>query len=86
MAGRHAIPIMTLMLGAVAAERAFGLADLTHASFFTPPKRGNFIYGFGAMLTFPIATADVLGSDKWSAGSALRVAYRNGPWNIGFEE
>jgi hypothetical protein len=65
-------------------DRAFGLADFTHASFFTPPKRGNFIYGFGVMLTLPTATADVLGSDKWSAGPAFRVVYRNGPWNIGF--
>lgn len=67
-----------------AGDRAFGLADLTHASFFTPPKSGNFIYGLGAILTLPIATADVLGSDKWSAGPAIRVVYRNGPWNIGF--
>ena len=67
-----------------AGGRAFGLADLTHASFFTPRKSGNFIYGFGAILTLPVATAGVLGSDKWSAGPAFRVVYRNGPWNIGF--
>jgi len=67
-----------------AGGRAFGLADLTHASFFTPQKSGNFIYGFGAILTLPVATAGVLGSDKWSAGPAFRVVYRNGPWNIGF--
>lgn len=67
-----------------AGDRVFGLGDLTHASFFTPPKRGNFIYGFGALLTAPIATDGVLGSGKWSAGPAVRVVYRNGPWNIGF--
>lgn len=67
-----------------AGDRAFGLADLTHASFFTPARKGNFIYGFGAILTIPVATAGVLGSGKWSAGPAFRVVYRNGPWNIGF--
>jgi len=67
-----------------AGARAFGLADLIHASFVTPTKRGNFVYGFGAIVTLPVATADVLGSGKWSAGPAVRVVYRNNPWNIGF--
>jgi len=65
-------------------ERTFGAADLTHVSFFTPPAKGNFTFGFGVLLTVPIATADVLGSGKWSAGPAARVVYRKGPWNIGF--
>lgn len=64
-------------------DKTFGLADLTHVSFFTPENTGDFSFGFGFMATFPIATDDVLGSDKWSAGPAFRAVYRTGPWSIG---
>ncbi len=67
-----------------AGDQTFGLADLTHASFFTPPKKGNLTYGFGVILAVPLATDPVLGSGKWTAGPAARVVYRDGPWNIGF--
>lgn len=68
----------------VAGERIFGLGDLTHASFLTPRRTGNFIYGFGGILNIPTATDNILGSGKWSAGPAFRITYRKGPWNIGF--
>jgi hypothetical protein len=63
--------------------KTFGLADFTHVSFFTPENTGDFSYGFGFMATFPIATDDVLGSDKWSAGPSFRLVYRTGPWSLG---
>ena len=62
----------------------FGLGDLTDAVFLTPPTRSDeFVWGFGAAITFPIATDVALGSGKWSAGPALRIAYRPGSWNLG---
>ncbi len=63
--------------------KTFGLADFTHVSFLTPENTGDFSYGFGFMATFPIATDDVLGSDKWSAGPSFRLVYRTGPWSLG---
>ena len=67
----------------VPGEKVFGLGDLTHASFFTPPSSGKVVWGYGAMLSIPIATDSHLGSGKWSAGPAFRFVYRSGPWNIG---
>lgn len=63
--------------------RSYGLGDLSHLSFFTPTDTGNFIYSFGFLATLPIASDSTLGSEKWSAGPALRVVYRSGPWNLG---
>ena len=67
----------------VPGERAFGLGDLVHVSFFTPESSSSLIWGVGGALGLPTATDDVLGSGKWSAGPALRLTYRKGPWNLG---
>jgi hypothetical protein len=64
-------------------DRTLGLGDLTHLSFFTPKTTDDFIYGIGFLATLPIATDSTLGSQKWSAGPAFRVTYRQGPWNLG---
>lgn len=67
----------------VEGEQAFGLGDWLHASFFTPENQEGFIWGAGFILGVPTATDDVLGSGKWSAGPAVRLTYRGGPWNLG---
>jgi len=67
----------------VPGDRVFGVGDLVHASFFTPPSSGKVTWGYGAMLSIPIASDSRLGSGKWSAGPAFRFAYRSGPWNLG---
>ena len=68
----------------VPGPKIFGLGDLTNAVFFTPPARSTkLVWGFGPALTLPTATHEQLGSGKWSAGPAFRVAYRPGPWNLG---
>lgn len=64
-------------------DNNIGLADLMHASFYTPATDGNFLWGVGVIAGFPIATANGLGSDKWSAGPAFRVTYRTDKWNFG---
>lgn len=60
-----------------------GLSDLLHATFFTPVSDSNLIWGLGASISLPTATANGLGSDKWAGGPAVRITYRNGPWTIG---
>jgi hypothetical protein len=69
--------------GGPASGTATGVADLLHGSFFTPKRSGKLIWGIGPMLGFPTATDSALGSDKWSGGPALRVAYTAGKWNLG---
>ena len=64
-------------------DRAFGLSDLIHGSFFTPEDQGAFIWGVGFILGIPTATDQVLGSGKWAAGPAIRLTFRTGPWNLG---
>ena len=64
-------------------ERVFGISDLVHASFFTPKKSGKYSWGFGGMLSIPIASDDRLGSGQWSAGPSFRFTYKSGPWNFG---
>jgi len=62
----------------------FGLGDLTHAVFFTPPSGSRrLVWGFGPVFGFPTATDERLGSGKWSMGPAVRFAYRPANWNLG---
>ena len=70
--------------GAPGADKTTGVADLLHASFFTPRSSGNFIWGVGPILSLPTATDPALGSEKWSVGPALRLTYRTRSWNFGF--
>ena len=67
----------------VGASQTAGVSDLLHASFVTPTRSGNFVWGIGAVFAFPTATNDSLGSGKWAAGPAFRLTYRKGPWNLG---
>lgn len=64
-------------------EHSAGLSDLLHASFYTPNRSGNFVWGLGAMASIPTATDDSLGSGKWTAGPAFRLTYRTESWNVG---
>ena len=60
-----------------------GLADILHTTFYTPASDGKFLWGLGVMLGMPTATANGLGSKKWTAGPALRATYRTELWNLG---
>jgi len=63
----------------------FGLGDLSLSLFFSPddPAPGGFIWGVGPILMLPIATDDLLGTEKWSAGPAMVALTMRGPWTIG---
>jgi hypothetical protein len=70
--------------GEPGAAKTAGASDLLHASFFTPKSSGNVIWGVGPILSLPTATDPALGSEKWTLGPALRLAYRTENWNLGF--
>lgn len=69
--------------GSPGSGQTAGVSDLLHGSFLTPKPVGNFIWGAGIMLALPTASSNALGSGKWDAGPAVRVTYRDGPWNLG---
>jgi hypothetical protein len=64
-------------------DRARGLSDWIHASFFNPVKTEGVVVGFGFIAGVPTATDPVLGSEKWTIGPALRVNWRQGSWLLG---
>ena len=61
-------------------ESKFGLGDLDVSLFFSPSKPSKFLWGVGPVLSFPSATDEILGSEKWSAGPTAAGVYMNGPW------
>ena len=54
----------------------FGLGDINATLFFSPADAGKITWGVGPAFSFPTATDDVLGSDKWSAGLSGDCPYR----------
>ena len=65
------------------AGSTFGLGDINTTLFLSPAKPGKLIWGLGPAFSFPTATDDVLGTDKWSAGPSVVALTINGPWVIG---
>ena len=67
----------------VAGPNVFGLGDFIDAPLFTRINPNGLAWGFGPIVSMPIASDDTLGSGKWSAGPAMRLAYNSGPWHFG---
>ena len=67
----------------VAGPSTFGLGDLTDALLFTWNTKGKLMLGAGAAFNLPIATDETLGSGKWQAGPAVRIAYQGPSWRFG---
>ncbi len=61
----------------------FGLGDINATLFLSPAKPGKLIWGAGPAFSFPTATDDILGTDKWSAGPSAVALMIRGPWVIG---
>ena len=61
----------------------FGLGDINHSIYLSPADSGPVIWGIGPSITFPTATDENIGSEKWSAGPAAVVLTQPGPWVIG---
>ena len=63
----------------------FGLGDIVYQGFFAPSNdESPVMWGVGPVLSFPSATEDVLGSEKWSAGPTAVLVAQPKPWVIGF--
>jgi len=61
----------------------FGLGDINATAFFSPADAAKVTWGVGPAFSFPTATDDVLGSDKWSAGLSGIALIMEGPWVVG---
>jgi hypothetical protein len=63
----------------------FGLGDVTQSFFFSPaqPGPGGLIWGVGPAFSFPTATDDSLGTQKWGAGPTGLVLVQRGHWTVG---
>jgi len=63
--------------------KEFGLGDIVYQGFFAPAKPGKIIWGAGPVISFPTATDEVLGTEKWSLGPTAVALTMKGPWVVG---
>ncbi len=61
----------------------FGLGDLSYTAFVSPAKADKITWGIGPSFVIPTATADRLGSGKWSAGIGIVALMMPGRWVVG---
>lgn len=61
----------------------FGLSDINISGFLSPAEPGKIIWGIGPCLSFPTASNEYLGSQKWSAGPTFAVLTQPGHWTLG---
>ena len=64
-------------------ESAWGLGDINPQFYFSPAKPGEWIWGVGPTFTFPTATDETLGQQKYSAGPAAVLLTMRGKWVFG---
>jgi len=55
--------------GYPANDRATGIGDINYSVFLSPAKPKGAIWGIGPSITFPSASDEQLGSEKWSGGA-----------------
>lgn len=58
----------------------FGLSDINFSAFITPAKAGKILFGIGPAITFPTATASILGARKWAAGPTMALMTQRNGW------
>ena len=80
---RTIMPIINQPSPASGIPSAFGLGDINPSLFLSPANPGTLIWGVGPTMTFPTASASVLGNGKWEAGPALVLLTTPGHWVIG---
>jgi len=64
-------------------DRVDGLGDVVLQTYFTPSTPKGVIWGVGPAVTFPTATDEALGSDKWSGGPAFVLINQKSGWTSG---
>jgi hypothetical protein len=62
-------------------EKRFGLGDIQPSFFLTPARVDQWTWGVGPAFQLPTATANELGTGKWSAGPTGALIYTEGPWS-----
>lgn len=60
-----------------------GLGDISLVPYYVPDMMQQTFVGYGASIGIPTATADALGSGKWTAGPAMMVARAGNPITYG---
>jgi hypothetical protein len=65
-------------------DSAYGLGDILQSFFLSPkePVRG-WILGGGPVFNYPTATDNVLGTQKWGAGSTVVLLRQECGWTYG---
>jgi hypothetical protein len=63
-----------------------GLGDIAQTFFFSPKRAlpEEYHFGIGPIVTYPTATEDLLGSEKWAAGPAVLFLRQAHGWTMGF--
>jgi hypothetical protein len=81
---RTIVPVVYQESLAPGIDSSFGLGD-TLQSFFVSPREpvGGWIVGAGPAFSFPTATDDLLGSEKWGAGPTAVVLRQAHGWTYG---
>ena len=64
-------------------DRSNGIGDVNTTLFFSPSAPGKVIWGLGPVLSFPTASEEALGTDKYTAGISAVVLTMPGNWVIG---
>jgi len=62
---------------------SFGLGDINLTTFLSPSNSGAITWGLGPTVTFPTATDDIFGTEKWSGGLSAVALTSSGPWVVG---
>jgi hypothetical protein len=67
----------------ISGGETFGLGDINYTGFLSPAKSGEITWGVGPSISFPTATDEKLGSEKWSAGPSAVALVQPGPFVVG---
>lgn len=57
------------------AKSQTGIGDITYTAWFSPPAKGNLIWGVGPITIWPTASDEILGQGKFSIGPSLVLVY-----------
>jgi hypothetical protein len=61
----------------------FGLGDINYTGWLSPAAGGPATWGIGPSISFPSATDEKLGSEKWNAGPSAVVVAQPGAFVLG---
>jgi hypothetical protein len=61
----------------------FGLGDINYTGWLSPAAGGPVTWDIGPSISFPSATDEKLGTEKWSAGPSAVVVAQPGPFVLG---